>query len=364
MEAVVGEPCRFAGGKTHGHLRIGALAAYKGLECKASIPSRFETVLNVGQREKNGFGTRTYRFDENENDNPGPGSYSRSRNLAIKFKANYSKKGSAAFASANKVGIGEDATNQTPGPGSYEFRNVISQGQGHSSMFTLPIPKRLLNDTEKPIFPGPGKYFIETPVCHVPCAALCQKGERMIVSPGTNGVDYLEEHHLSCFNKTLDSKNSSSFVSSLGRFGETPKQPLRPNVLPPALTATPEIAHSRIPQVVSDVEKLRVTRPERISLAGERVAKKSYMFADTLLDRFGRPTVRFTAPQEEPVGPGSYNIEKRKKKMLISSSWALSTSSRDEPKDKYLPPGPAYYHPQQALIRESHRMPYRDAWSS
>ena len=42
----------------------------------ASIPTRFETTLLVGPRERNGFGQRTHRFSDSESDNPGPGSYS------------------------------------------------------------------------------------------------------------------------------------------------------------------------------------------------------------------------------------------------------------------------------------------------
>jgi hypothetical protein len=39
----------------------------------AAIPSKFETVINVGAKEKDGFGARSYRFKTLENDMPGPG---------------------------------------------------------------------------------------------------------------------------------------------------------------------------------------------------------------------------------------------------------------------------------------------------
>jgi len=41
----------------------------------AAIPSKFETVINVGAKEKDGFGARSYRFKTMENDMPGPGLY-------------------------------------------------------------------------------------------------------------------------------------------------------------------------------------------------------------------------------------------------------------------------------------------------
>lgn len=51
--------------------------------CPPTIPTRFETIVRVGRRERNAFGARTMRFDEGGSagvglppgDNPGPGAY-------------------------------------------------------------------------------------------------------------------------------------------------------------------------------------------------------------------------------------------------------------------------------------------------
>ena len=37
-----------------------------GYRTAASIPSKFETVLHTGNKERNGFNTRVYRFNDSE----------------------------------------------------------------------------------------------------------------------------------------------------------------------------------------------------------------------------------------------------------------------------------------------------------
>ena len=42
---------------------------------QASIPSKFETTLLVGTKERNGFGNRSHRFKDATTEVPGPGQY-------------------------------------------------------------------------------------------------------------------------------------------------------------------------------------------------------------------------------------------------------------------------------------------------
>ena len=48
-----------------------------------SIPSKFQTTLHFGRTERNGFGGRTFRFqnDTTKADVPAPGSYHRTASL-------------------------------------------------------------------------------------------------------------------------------------------------------------------------------------------------------------------------------------------------------------------------------------------
>jgi hypothetical protein len=41
----------------------------------ASIPSKFETVLHEGGKEKDAFWSRTHRFKYQDDEMPGPGTY-------------------------------------------------------------------------------------------------------------------------------------------------------------------------------------------------------------------------------------------------------------------------------------------------
>eukprot|EP00759_Apiculatamorpha_spiralis_P049654 PhF_6_TR442/c0_g1_i1/m.167 len=84
-----------------GRLRVGGIirttaTGGPGSVSKASIPSRYETILNTAPRERNAFGNRTLRFDDMDNERPGPGSYRIARTLKSK-NPSVSKKGNGFF---------------------------------------------------------------------------------------------------------------------------------------------------------------------------------------------------------------------------------------------------------------------------
>lgn len=75
----------------------GEATAYPSMRPRAkrsqpSIPSKFETTLHVGQRERNAFGTRTLRFTPGEHELPGPGNYHRNSSM-VRTGASVSKLG-------------------------------------------------------------------------------------------------------------------------------------------------------------------------------------------------------------------------------------------------------------------------------
>ena len=127
-----------------GKLRVGAHVPTVG-GSKASIPSRFEVVLNADAREANGFGRRTFRFDEPINDLPGPGAYSKPRNITNKSQLTLScsTKGSAAFAGGSRAPPVHST--YTPGPAAYSpEKPKAASAAGPSAAFHQPSEKRML----------------------------------------------------------------------------------------------------------------------------------------------------------------------------------------------------------------------------
>jgi hypothetical protein len=351
-----------------GKIRIGLVQHVEG--SKASIPSRFETILNTGVRENDAFGRRTYRFNEAENEMPGPGTY-KARVSALKTHSDcsFSKKGGSQF--IHKVGFGDEApVVPTPGPGAYnvaDFTAQLSAGSGPnkktSAVFAAPTAKYIIRVARPAVEnPGPGTYFRESNL-KVPCAALTSRNPRRMVTAPANAAaaigpgDYQTEQTMSTI-KVRDPLKMSCFArSAVGRFGQSAAAGrLFPTVLPPILQAGAHESREDVPKVVAEIAHPGETSPGRTGMAApSSKPKPSYMFSETNLDRFGRPVVQYTVKEVDRLGPGSYELEQKPKRMLISSSWALSGSTRDDIKDRYQPPGPAYYTPKPVASQVSHR---------
>eukprot|EP01028_Stygiella_incarcerata_P013256 TRINITY_DN81721_c0_g1_i3.p1 TRINITY_DN81721_c0_g1~~TRINITY_DN81721_c0_g1_i3.p1 ORF type:complete len:137 (+),score=27.71 TRINITY_DN81721_c0_g1_i3:150-560(+) len=88
-----------------------------------SIPSKYETILNVGEREKRGFGSSSFRLvDARGNDEgPGPGAFHMEGSLREGFMdLTRSKRGTGGLASREKRWFNlPSSTFNPPGPGSY-----------------------------------------------------------------------------------------------------------------------------------------------------------------------------------------------------------------------------------------------------
>lgn len=360
---------RFAGGTHGGARRIGPISATVPSGTKASIPSRFETLLNSGGHEKHGFGRRTYRFNEAENDLPGPGAYFRPRKMEPKQSS--SKKGSAAFASAHRAGFDEDAPRIAPGPGpgSYELAKK-PQTPHKSAAFCELQPRKLLKvKTAEHVVPGPGAYVV-TESQRVPCGAMSSKSVREILvtktQPTAGPGEFLPDSHLNLISSSAQPKSGPSFFNKSSSPKDTfLRQIEAQNALPPPMTQEKQ-SHGNLPPILTEIalERTGPLRPGRHIEAVSPPATKSAVFMESNLDRFGKPTVRYSAANESDVGPGSYQTEQKEKRMLISSSWALSGVARDEIKARYRVPGPAYYEPKQDPKRLSYHMLSRDYWSA
>ena len=362
-----------------GKLRLGAVSANGGVGSKASIPTRFETILNTGHREQDAFGTRTFRFGNVENELPGPGTYRKNRSILSQSKFSFSKQGLAAF--AKPVGLDPNskpaAAAFVPGPGAYHRgdSNVPTKDGKTTAAFAAPTPKPVLRIV-KPTsaVPGPGQYnVLESPrrIVGAPRITEPRNPSPTRGSPSTTPApgpgEYISLDQYSTFKPRDPTRKSAFAASSTDRF-KTRHLEDNPRViaknLPTLLTVVDDIDRSNVSTLIREVRSPRPSVQEAPKpKSPTSYAKSSPMFAETNLDRFGRPIVRYTAPDLVNVGPGSYELEKRPKRMLISSSWALSGSRRDELQDHIKPPGPAYYTPQLLPSHVSHRVTDSHVWS-
>ena len=141
---------------------------------KASIPSRFETVLHHGATENDGFGSAASRFRAYDNDTPGPGKYLANSSSSTfvwnpELKGSISKKGYGGLVSntnrfSNRAML-EAAT--MPGPGGSSkvrstvfTRNDFARGET-SANFAQPKRYRDEPKLDDDKMPGPGSYQVK-----------------------------------------------------------------------------------------------------------------------------------------------------------------------------------------------------------
>jgi len=191
---------------TSGILLKGNVRELTGYRTATSIPSKFETVLHTGNKERNGFNTRVYRFNENENELPGPGNYdihgTKNVSTLAKQGGSVSKRGYSSMISkdfssgpttikanvpgagaynlkgqfeetktlgdrkcmfAGRTGPSYLSSEKTPGPGDYDpFKSrsapSASESKGSSKTGAAFLSRAVRLDTKKKIGPAPGAY--------------------------------------------------------------------------------------------------------------------------------------------------------------------------------------------------------------
>lgn len=150
---------------TSGILLKGNVRELTGYRTATSIPSKFETVLHTGNKERNGFNTRVYRFGENENDLPGPGNYDinggaqkQEFSTLLKQGGSVSKRGCGAMISKDfSVGFTAGAAKSAvPGSGSYEIKGQFEETKAEDKCLFAGRsgPSYLSHE----LTPGPGDY--------------------------------------------------------------------------------------------------------------------------------------------------------------------------------------------------------------
>jgi hypothetical protein len=368
---------------------------HSGSRHTASIPSKFETTLYTGAKERNAFGSRAYRFSDNEvrrsprrppptaphprpaparqNELPGPGAYEET----AKFKDDkvYSKKGlGVGFVSRAKRSSGWAGSSSAPGPGAYEqagsahsLVRALDQTQqfnrsGTTSAFKRPSAKSV-SVAEDPM-PGPGQYDRKgqfgPPVSHYTGK---MPARRIEAAAPTRQIRY------------TDRAAMQREMPAPGQYDpRVPEQLHHDDALPTSAfrSAVPigrdkqiQAAHATKEQQLGVVKHEGDVGPGPGQYATATSAfpnsrRRSPQFCDSMLDRFGRP-LRLGAQDAGP-GPGQYHREVARDTAPISGSAFMSGTQRDRSKDAMGQPGPAYYVPEDAKNKRSYHLNVAQRW--
>lgn len=311
-----------------------------------SIPSKFETTLHVGQRERDAFGGRTVRFQPPDNELPGPGNYHKMSSFV---------KDPETCPSVSKLGYGGGFVSKTkrfsdtaelnaaamPAPGSYTTPDFIRSKAAHdynraktSANFARP---RKFRDSKMIDFrpaPGPGEYE-----------------QRSFTAPTTKRK-YTRSTDMSSTFKSASKRDSylsrDNGVPAPGAY-DTPEAPSVPGgtilkSIPDRLKALYPAAHMGVPGPGSYKSRapgleVRVKEPDRASS----------FFSNTQHDRYGRPYVRKVTTGDTP-GPGAYTADVTAEAPRLTAASATFLSASDRGADPFRkavrPPGPAFYKPE------------------
>eukprot|EP00668_Euglena_longa_P000222 GGOE01000306.1.p1 GENE.GGOE01000306.1~~GGOE01000306.1.p1 ORF type:complete len:394 (-),score=76.35 GGOE01000306.1:564-1745(-) len=366
---------RTSGKATAGRLRMGPIVNTAQPQ-RATIPAKFETILNTGSRERDGFNRRTHRFDDPDDELPGPGAYHTLSPLIRDPSGEHtSKRGTAAFAFTEKRFYeAPRPTFVTPGPGKYvdtsepPFR-FLDTSKGISvkgtSSFALPASKAAVPRQQLQL-PGPGQYDVAA------MANAKAQAQSAIFKSQTNRTGFEQAAKVDvpgpgAYSDGLLKFNSvtqvADAIQSRPALVNNPLDPEHPRPAPPTTNAVFRSQTDRdgkrlprdqfldplhLPPPPGKPPSLgcSVLREELSPNVADKPPRPSSVFAPTLLDRFGNLTTLHTPEPRGSPGPGEYGELPRKSKMLISSSWALSGVDRfDNNRDRYKPPGPAFYDP-------------------
>lgn len=152
-----------------GILLKGNVRELTGYRTATSIPSKFETVLHSGNKERNGFNARVYRFSDSENDLPGPGNYNingaaQTSDISTMLKqgGSVSKRGVGNMISKDfSVGFtAAGAKAAVPGAGSYNIKGQFEDSKKElRCTFSGRSGQSYLSSDNTP---GPGQYAPES----------------------------------------------------------------------------------------------------------------------------------------------------------------------------------------------------------
>ena len=328
-----------------------------------SIPSKFETVLHLGTREPNAFGTRVTRLKVNVSEVPGPGLYA-DRNVKPADSVSFSKKGYGGFASQSGR-FTRNPFQRAPGPGTYAPASAgITDARTWSTRGMAVFATAVTRADEKPLEkrPGPESYNIPSTLqvakprsSWVALPAFGTGGPRLMKpipsaapAPGTYDVPRTDPDHAcrAVFQSTvprgsfLGTELSGATLSAADKFRPHPSQKSAVGVAPMPMHALK--AETRMPGPGNYDPRL----PEEIEPPHLAGARSSAALAPSSHDRFGYPTDPRLQKEPSVIGPGHYYRDTTVQPSLISSSFFMSNTARNGlGAKKSAVPGPAYYHP-------------------
>lgn len=333
---------------TSGILLKGNVRELTGFRTATSIPSKFETVLHTGNKERNGFNTRVYRFSDSENELPGPGNYdvhgpAQTQDISTLYKqgGSVSKRGYSSMISRDfTVGFtAAGAKAAVPGAGSYNLKGQFDDSKAvDRCLFAGRTgPSYLSHD----VTPGPGEYEAE-------------KGVAARASEDT---------------KAKDKKTGAAFLSRAIRLGEKKKIGPAPGAyeaghIPQFAPGVPSSAFSSgvardktANEIAEKQAKLpgpmsyKQNQKHHLGLHGvgthmftQKVAKGPFSFADQEIIE-----ARLKEKYQGTPGPGSYfddddpKTKNPKLRKPQSTGNFKSKSQRIQYMDINKNPGPSFY---------------------
>eukprot|EP00164_Ancoracysta_twista_P008077 GFYU01011590.1.p1 GENE.GFYU01011590.1~~GFYU01011590.1.p1 ORF type:complete len:361 (-),score=68.96 GFYU01011590.1:235-1317(-) len=312
-----------------------------------TIPSKYETLLNVGARENDGFLNRCHRFKEHENDLPGPGNYHKGA-PTYQERESFSKKGLGGFASASKRFTGQvyHPSVFNPGPGQYgaghtEFiqKKNFSKITSSSSMAprivnSAPVTMRVAKA------PGPGEYNLSGTLGAGPAPAAA--GFKSTAERFKHKMDEMPAPG------QYEAKTIEDFPK--GAADALPQGVFRSNTIRDTTGVAGRNAYKPGPGAY-DVPSDGVDAAYK----GRAKVQTSSSFAKGATDRFGNysdPRAKAERKKKKKFvqmpGPGAYDpiLDVEYVRMPdMSSSFFASAHDRFPNKLKGKPPGPAFYNP-------------------
>eukprot|EP00472_Partenskyella_glossopodia_P007584 CAMPEP_0197539402 /NCGR_PEP_ID=MMETSP1318-20131121/62598_1 /TAXON_ID=552666 /ORGANISM="Partenskyella glossopodia, Strain RCC365" /LENGTH=415 /DNA_ID=CAMNT_0043098111 /DNA_START=73 /DNA_END=1320 /DNA_ORIENTATION=- len=412
---VVGTKAPIQGQKKQKGKRIVGRAPRKQ-STTSSIPSKFETILFLGQKEAKGFSSGATRFKEPINhDVPGPGAYKPEMVLRTsQSRESFSRKGYGNLAS--KTGrFNSDRPTYYPGPGQnnprYSKQSIYSnRSPSYRNCFSRNAPRfpsKKMGDTL-----GPGHYDVPLQMKTV-----------------------YEYRHPSFAKQVEDTRTAAVFGDDVpvipkftqqvkdmpirrAAFGVCQKRfiPKKVPVAPEPGTYMPQVAEVNRPaarNAFSSKSKRELnttktpkdimfhSRPDTFPGPGkykkletwftEKMAKPTHNFVDRDDDRFGNPKERKSKQslKKDWPGPGAYNPTKRQRAQTsypsVHSSWYSRIRMNKSKKKKKengsyffetkqsrvaindhisMAPGPAYYKKDEIILlrKTSHLVNRKKRW--
>jgi len=325
---------------TSGILLKGNVRELTGYRTATSIPSKFETVLHTGNKERNGFNTRVYRFGDSENDLPGPGNYNingaaNTTDISTLFRAggSVSKRGFGSMISKD-FSSGFNVKQSVPGAGAYDLKSQFADskpesrclfagrsGQSYLSHDATPGP----GDYDPASAKGEGKRALgKTNAAFLSRAIRLDEKRKVGPAPGS-----YESGHIPQFAPTVP---SSAFSSGVARDKEANEQ-------------FDKQAKQPGPSSYTNNQKHRLKlHGHGTHMFTSKVVKGPFAFADQeIID------ARMKEKYDGTPGPGTYfdeddpKTKNPKKKPASSTSMFKSKSERIHYMDISKNPGPSFY---------------------